>query len=96
MSGDTERRVVVPLKHHLDKRGGEIAEVGAGDPDDLLDTRSVAMWFGCSEQWLEIGRSKNYGPPYIKMSPKRVRYRRGDLRGWLRERTRLYAAGAGE
>jgi len=35
---------------------------------------------------LETGRSRGWGPPYIKLSPRRVRYRRGDVKAWLADR----------
>ncbi|HUS96770.1 MAG TPA: helix-turn-helix domain-containing protein, partial [Hyphomicrobiaceae bacterium] len=59
---------------------------------ELLSTPQLAEWLGVSTQWLEIGRSRGYGPPFIRMSPKRVRYRRGDVLDWLRERTHLCAS----
>ena len=80
---------------HLDRRVASIiaAEVD-GDDNDLLSTSQVAEWFGTSEQWLELGRCKGYGPPFIKLGPKRVRYRRCDVVAWLLSRTQ--APGGGE
>jgi predicted DNA-binding transcriptional regulator AlpA len=76
----------VPSKHHLDKRADAlIAE--PGDDDELLSTRQVALWLQVSDQWLEIGRHKNYGPRFVRLSPQRVRYRRGDVRAFLASRT---------
>src|SRR5947207_8590513 len=75
-----------PQRHHIDKRADALAEA-EGDEDDLLDTREMSAWFGVSTQRLEIGRIRGYGPPYKTISPKRTRYRRGDVRPWLRERT---------
>jgi predicted DNA-binding transcriptional regulator AlpA len=57
------------------------------DPDMLLDTKQLARWLGVSVPWLEIGRSRCYGPPYKKIGPKSVRYRVGDIRKWLEERS---------
>jgi hypothetical protein len=76
-----------PRSHHLDKRASVIADSGAGDPDDLLTSRDVAHWLGVTEQWVETGRVKNYGPPFTRLSPKVIRYRRGDIVKWLRSRT---------
>ncbi len=70
-------------KHHFDKRADQIIEAGAGDDDDLLSTIQVAAWFGVSKQWLEIGRHEGYGPPFVRVGPNRIRYRRGDVRRWL-------------
>jgi hypothetical protein len=77
-------------RHHLDRRAAEIIEEGRGDFDDLLTTAATADWFGVSTEWLEIGRSKGYGPPFIRLSPSRVRYRRGDVLAWLHERTHYH------
>jgi predicted DNA-binding transcriptional regulator AlpA len=66
------------LKHHLDKRTASLIEAGRdGADDDLLSTREVAHWLGVSTQWIEIGRSKGYGPSFVRISPRRIRYRRG-------------------
>jgi hypothetical protein len=76
-----------PRRHHLDRRADELVEDGDGPADDLLKTRFVADWLGVSPQWLEIGRGKNYGPPFVRLSPRRVRYRREDVLNWLKSRT---------
>lgn len=47
-----------------------------------LDTREAAAYLSLSTQFLEIGRSRGYGPRYIKMT-KAVRYRRADLDAWM-------------
>lgn len=75
-------------KHHLDGRADRlIAEGAEGHPDDLLPTSQTAIWLGTSTQWLEIGRSRGYGPKFVRVSPRKVRYRRRDVLDWLRERT---------
>lgn len=79
--------LVTPKSHHLDRRAAQIAAEGQGDPDDLLDTNTVSIWLGVSRQWLEIGRVKSYGPKYIRIGPRRTRYRRSDVLSWLDERT---------
>lgn len=76
-----------PRSHHIDKRAAGIAESGSGDPDDLIDTRALAAWLGLSREWLEIGRSRGYGPNFIRLTPRRLRYRRADVLKWLEERT---------
>ena len=74
--------------HHLDKRAGAIAAAAAGeDEDDLLTTTQTAVWLGVSEPWLEIGRHKGYGPPFVMIAPRLIRYRRSNVLAWLRERT---------
>lgn len=89
--------MATPIKHHLDRRTASLIEAGRdGGDDDLLSTRDVADWLGVSDQWLEIGRCKGYGPPFVRISPRRIRYRRGAVIAFLRERqyasTREYAS----
>jgi hypothetical protein len=78
-----------PSRHHLDRRAADLAAEGAeaGEADDLLPTSLVAEWLGVSTQWLEIGRGKGYGPKFIVLSTRRIRYRRGDVMQWLVTRT---------
>ena len=74
--------------HHLDKRAHAIAAAAAGeDEDELLATAQVAAWLGVSECWLEIGRHKGYGPPFVMIAPRLVRYLRSSVLAWLHERT---------
>jgi hypothetical protein len=76
-----------PKKFHIDKRADAILATEGEDDDDLLTTRETANWLQVSEQWLAIGRHRGYGPSFTKCSTLVVRYRRGDVRAWLRERT---------
>jgi hypothetical protein len=80
---------VPPRTHHIDRRALQIvADSAAGSADDdLLSTAAVADWLGVSTQFLEIGRSKSYGPPYKRLSARRIMYRRGDVLAWLKKRT---------
>jgi predicted DNA-binding transcriptional regulator AlpA len=73
-------------RHHLDKRADAVAAAGAGAPDDLISTKELATWLGLSEQWVEIGRHRGYGPPFLRLTPRRVRYRRCDVLAWLEQR----------
>lgn len=74
-------------KHHLDRRAQKlIDEEKNSNPDDLLNTRQVAEWFGCSEQWLETGRIKGFGPKFIRIGPRQIRYRKKDVLSWLADR----------
>jgi predicted DNA-binding transcriptional regulator AlpA len=68
-------------KFHLDKRAAAIAHEPGGD-DDLLTTSELAAWFGMSVEWVDIGRSEGYGPPYVKLG-RLVRYHRGKVKEWL-------------
>lgn len=76
-----------PKKHHLDRRADAIASINDGAPNDLLSTAEVADWFGCSVQWLEIGRGKDYGPRFVRITARTIRYRRADVVAWLKARS---------
>ena len=78
-----------PKTHHIDRRAGQIvaARDDSDGDDDLLSTGEVATWLSLSTQWFEIARSKHYGPKYVRVSPRRVMYRRVDVLAWLEART---------
>lgn len=58
-----------------------------GGDDTLLDTRTTAVWLGVSCQHLEAERIVGRGPPVVKVTARLVRYRKGDIRAYLRART---------
>jgi hypothetical protein len=78
-----------PRRHHIDRRAekiiGDFNEADAAD--DLLTTGAVADWLCVSTQFLEIARSKNYGPRFVRIGPRTIMYRRGDILAWLKQRT---------
>jgi predicted DNA-binding transcriptional regulator AlpA len=76
-----------PGSHHVDRRASDLIAQGTGDPDDLLSTSDLAEWTGLSVQFFEIGRHRGYGPSYIRLSPRRIRYKRADVLAWLTART---------
>jgi hypothetical protein len=92
------------VRHHpkfllLDRRAQYIAGLGIGaDPDMLLVTKQLAEWLGVSKQWLEIGRSRAYGPPYRRLGKRAIRYSVADVLKWLEERSHQSTAeyGSGE
>jgi predicted DNA-binding transcriptional regulator AlpA len=73
--------------HHLDRRADQIAAAAppSGD-DDLLTIRELCRWLGVSESWLESMRARGLGPPWERLGERMVRYQRGRVRAWLRER----------
>src|SRR5262245_47415452 len=78
----------VPKRHHLDKRANLLVAAAVdGTDDDLLTEKEMAEWFHCSVQWLAIGRSRGYGPPYERLGPRLVRYHRSKVKAWLNERS---------
>jgi predicted DNA-binding transcriptional regulator AlpA len=74
----------VPERHHLDKRAHDIPI--SGSDDDLLRPPETAGLLGVTEKWLAMARSGGYGPPFVKFSSRRIRYRRSDIRMWLAAR----------
>jgi predicted DNA-binding transcriptional regulator AlpA len=84
-----------PRTHHIDRRAAQIvaARDDSDGDDDLLSTNEVANWLSLSTQWLEIARSKGYGPRYVRISPRKIMYLRSDVLAWLGARTR---GGTGE
>ena len=54
--------------------------------DDLLRTADVAVWIGRSSGWLDQGRMRGYGPPFVRIG-RNVFYRRGDVQEWIENRT---------
>jgi predicted DNA-binding transcriptional regulator AlpA len=71
---------------HIDKRADTLIPALSGDEDVLLSTRDVAQILGVSVPWVEIARSKGYGPPFIRIGVRGIRYRKDALRAWLKER----------
>jgi predicted DNA-binding transcriptional regulator AlpA len=76
----------VPTRHHLDRRAVDLIAEATGDPHDLLTTSELSEWLGMSTQFFEIARSRGYGPRFVRMSARRVRYMRASVLDWLRER----------
>jgi hypothetical protein len=82
--------VVAPTRQRLDKTAmAAIADAPEGQDDALLTTTQTAAWLRVSPKWLEKARCRGYGPPFIKVTPRCVRYRKGDLIAYLRNRTFL-------
>lgn len=57
-------------------------------PDALLFTSEVAFLLGLSPRTLEAARLKGGGIPFIQVSAKAVRYRRGDVNDRVEARRR--------
>jgi len=59
---------------------------------EYLNTQQAAKYLQVSTQWLEIGRVKGYGPPFIKLS-RLVRYKKSDLDQWMGSHRKLNTVG---
>jgi len=84
-------------KLHIDRRAHRLVDVDF-HPEERLTTKEVAAWLYVSVQFLEIGRTRGYGPKFERFTNKLVRYRVGDVLEWLKSRTHActseYAKGA--
>ena len=49
----------------------------------LLCEKEVAKLLGQSIKTLQKWRVQGEGPPFIRMSPRAIRYRRGDIDAWI-------------
>jgi hypothetical protein len=75
-----------PKSHHLDRRAKSLIAACEGPDDELLNPHAVSEWLGVSPQWLSIGRCKNYGPKFQRLSSQVIRYKRADVKAWLADR----------
>jgi predicted DNA-binding transcriptional regulator AlpA len=53
---------------------------------DILTEREVSDWLGLSEPTLFRHRRDGTGPTFIRLSARRVAYRRGAVEEWLKQR----------
>jgi hypothetical protein len=73
----------------IDRRAQRLVRLINADfhPEELLTTKETAAWLSVSTQFLEIGRTRGYGPKFKLITDSVVRYRVGDIRDWLKVRT---------
>jgi hypothetical protein len=60
------------IEPSVDPRVGQIVSASEGLPDELIDSKKLAEWLGMSLQWVEISRSKGYGPPFVRLTIQMV------------------------
>jgi predicted DNA-binding transcriptional regulator AlpA len=58
----------------------------ANTQQEILTERDVSDWLGLSEPTLFRHRRDGTGPTFIRLSARRVAYRRSAVEAWLRER----------
>jgi len=77
----------IPQTHHIDPHANSvIGTLADGDPNDLFTPQQVAGYLRVTISWLSVARSKGFGPPFIKVGPHMIRYRRRDILKWLQSR----------
>jgi len=54
--------------------------------DEFLTQREVCNWLGLSEPTLFRHRRDRTGPRFVRLSAKRVAYRRSAIEAWLKGR----------
>jgi predicted DNA-binding transcriptional regulator AlpA len=59
---------------------------------EILNERQVSDWLGLSEPTLFRHRRDGTGPAFIRLSARRVAYRRSAVEAWLSERERQIIA----
>jgi predicted DNA-binding transcriptional regulator AlpA len=55
-------------------------------PTQILSTDEVAAFLGISRDALELRRRRGSGPPFVRVSPRMIRYRVEDVEAWLAAR----------
>ena len=53
---------------------------------ELLTEAEVSLWLGLSQPTLSRHRRNGTGPAFVRLSARRIGYRRGAVEGWLKER----------
>jgi predicted DNA-binding transcriptional regulator AlpA len=88
----TRRRAQTP-RYHIDKRASSLLTAASGAPHpDTMTTPQAADFLGVSVKFMEISRSKGLGPPFVRVTPRIVRYLKSELIAWLQERRDLHAS----
>ena len=64
------------------------------DQDTLFTPQETADYCRLTKRWLEVGRYKGTGPPFIRIG-NRVRYRLSDLRAFIEARRRTSTSDPG-
>lgn len=65
------------------------------DPDQIVTSQWVADRLGLSVNTIGWWRWTDQGPAYFKAGTRAVRYRRGDVEDWIRQRQAATAPGWG-
>lgn len=62
--------------------------------DELLTPQQAAAYLGLQTATLQRQRTEGTGPPFVRVSKRRVAYRAADLRNWLETRVAQSTADA--
>jgi predicted DNA-binding transcriptional regulator AlpA len=59
---------------------------------EFLTEAEVSEWLGLSQPTLSRHRRNGTGPAFVRLSTRRIGYRRGAIEAWLNERERSSVA----
>lgn len=80
------------VKTSIQSMPSEVTESGAATGEtesscdearQLLSRDDIEREYKITRRWLELAALKGNGPPYLRLSRRFVRYRRGDFENWL-------------
>ena len=71
----------------LDRRANELIQKFEGMSRDWWATRDLANDLNTSISFVEKGRSQGYGPKFVRLGPRCIRYYKDEVIAWLIERT---------
>jgi hypothetical protein len=57
------------------------------EPDALLDTEQAAAFLRVRPAWLMKGRANGYGPRFVRLGPRLIRYSRRALALYAQQNT---------
>jgi predicted DNA-binding transcriptional regulator AlpA len=63
-------------------------------PREILTERELSDWLGISQPTLARHRRDRTGPIFVRLSARRVGYRRGAVEDWLRQNERKSVEGS--
>jgi predicted DNA-binding transcriptional regulator AlpA len=64
-----------------------VPDVQTASASDVLTAKETSQEYGIPEPTLTDWRYKSLGPPYVRLGPKSIRYRRRDIEAWLEANT---------
>ena len=62
-----------------------VTETDDTGPDELISTAEAARLTGNKRGTLVQWRNRGTGPPFYRLGPKNIRYRRGDIERFIAE-----------
>lgn len=63
------------------------------DAEQVWDTAGCAAYLGIEPSVLIWWRGRGEGPPFVRLSHKRLRYRKSDVDAWMTSRMEIPKAG---